>query len=144
MPRVTLHLGHVAIELVLESHDVEVAGSPYLDWFRCRVRVIDGEFSGVAQWNVMPAELNRLATDLVRIHDAYPRQEGLAFEPVEPNLKLSLAVDTRGQVEGTYELVRTFVDSPSLRGSFTIEQSVLPVAAAAIREFVAAATSHAA
>ena len=143
MSRVTLHLGDVTIELALEAHDIEVAGLPYLDWFRCQVRVTEGGFTGVAQWNVMPGELSRLAADLFRIYEAYPKRETAEFKPAEPNLRLTLAVGTRGQVEGTYELVGGFVDGPSMRGSFITEQSALPNLAAEIREFVAAAASHA-
>ena len=143
MAKVPLHLGDVTIELALESHDVEVAGLPYMDWLRCRVRVTDQGFTGVAQWNVMPDELSRLATDLVRIYDAYPKRERAEFKPTEPNLRLTLAVGTRGQVEGTYELVGGFGDGPTMRGSFIIEQAALPNLAAEIREFVAASASHA-
>src|SRR6266446_3917384 len=103
MSGVTLHLGHVIIELTLEAHDIEVAGLPYLDWFRCQVRVADGGFTGLAQWSVMPGELSSLAADLVRIYDAYPKRDSAEFKPAEPNLRLTFAVSTRGQVEGTYE-----------------------------------------
>ena len=143
MSALTLHLSNVSIELELEAHEVEAAGLPYLDWFRCEVRLTDRRFTGAARWRVMPGELSKLAADLVRIYDAYPRRDGAEFKPAEPNLELTFAVGTRGQVEGTYELVGDFVEGPTMRGSFVIDQWALPNLAAAIREFVAASSSHA-
>jgi hypothetical protein len=144
MPTLILSLGHVAIECGLKSHDVEAANQPYLDWFRCTVRLVDGGFIGVVDWNVMPWELGQLATDLLRIYDAFPKGGALEFRPTEPNVLLKFAIARRGHVDGIYELFDDFINGPSMRGSFVIEQATLPGLAADIRRFVADASSHAA
>lgn len=136
MPELSLKLGDLHLDMVLAAHEVEAPGGPYCEWLACEVFVSVASFAGRFRWDVMPAELLRLADDLAALHKSFKGGAFVEFKPAEPNVALSFRAESAGHIEGSYRLFAEPVNGAVLQGLFAIDQSYLPGIVLSLRQFV--------
>lgn len=124
--KLDLQLGILDLRISLVQRRVEEPGGPYRDWLECAVQIAARSFSGCVRWNVMPQELTRLADDLMRLYDEFPKRGWVTFDLTEPIVRLGLKIGTTGTVDGQCSVQDDLVWNVSLHCLFGFEQSQLP------------------
>ena len=143
MESTTLNLGDLRLQLTLVDRQVEVVGEPYLDWLICDLAVVVPDFSGSVRWNVMPAELAKLADDLDRLFKAFPECGSVVFNSVEHLLTLDFSIENTGSIRGKFCVRGDCMDGPRLSGTFVIDQTYVPELVRGLRRFLEAASETA-
>lgn len=137
----TLGLGELQLNVTLIERQVEELNQPYMDWLVCDVRASVPHFVGTFPWEVMPAELERLANELSTLHARFPQLGKVNFR-AKYSIALTFELTKVGHVLGHFELYPYPTDDTRLEGSFRIDQSFLPILASDIRAFLDSSTAY--
>jgi len=139
-----LKYGELTLSVFVKTRTQDGSAGPYFDWLKCHVKASAKTMSTDFHWNVMPQELLRFADDLSGLFNEYPKRGSFEFRPSEPNVVLTFAIGSKGQVEGTYELRDDFLTPIVVKGSFEVDQNSLERGASSVRGFVNSLKSGAA
>ena len=107
---------HVRIELIDHEPD---------DWFRTRVKVACGVWSGIFRWDFHKGELQQFAE---QVGELYKTLSGSArLMPLEPNVELEMTGNGKGHVFVSGRARAEFDSGTHVVFRFEVDQTQLPI-----------------
>lgn len=109
---------------------IELVGPRVEQWTVAHVEVACGVWRGAFECEFYDDELHRFGEEIQQLYRALNGTAGLI--PIEPNLELKLTGDGKGHIAVTGRAVAEFRTSTYLIFEFSLDQTQLPVIAAAL------------
>nr|WP_271463259.1 hypothetical protein [Acidovorax sp. NCPPB 4044] len=100
-----------------------------MDWLTLRVKITEGDFSGIVQWLVMPMEIEKFRKGLSQVYQSLIAGrrdiEPIELSGIEPHFSLTIGLaNAWGHLFAQYTM-KDSPDGPELKGSFGLDQSFL-------------------